>query len=76
MKAKVTRGTGFRGALQYVFDVGPRATGAKEPEMVAGTMAGLDPVDLAKEFSLVRQRRPDIARPIAAIRKRAKVRRG
>jgi hypothetical protein len=64
MKAKVTRGTGFRGALQYVFDIGPRATGSKEPEIVAGTMAGLDPQALAKEFSLVRQRRPDIGRPV------------
>lgn len=64
MKAKVSRGGGFRGALNYVFDVGPHATHTKNSERVGGNMAGQAPRELAAEFSAVRQLRPDISRPV------------
>jgi len=64
MKAKVSRGGGFRGALNYVFDVGKEATHTKNAERVGGNMAGNDPRELSREFSAVRQLRPDISKPV------------
>jgi len=64
MKAKVSRGSGFRGALNYVFDLGPQATHLKQAELVGGNMAGQEPQDLVREFSVSRQLRPDITRPV------------
>ena len=64
MKAKVSRGAGFRGALNYVFDVGSDATHNKNPECVGGNMGGHDPSELSREFSAVRQLRPDIGKPV------------
>ena len=64
MKAKVTRGGGFRGALNYVFDVGRDATGDKRVELIGGTVSGNNPRDLAREFAVTRTLRPDITRPV------------
>ena len=64
MKAKVSRGGGFRGALNYVFDVGKEATHTKNAERVGGNMAGNDPRELSREFSAVRQLRPEIGKPV------------
>ena len=64
MKAKVSRGGGFRGALNYVFDAGSEATHTKNAERVAGNMAGDSPRELAQEFAAVRQLRPDIEKPV------------
>lgn len=64
MKAKVSRGGGFRGALNYVFDTGKEATRTKNAERVGGNMAGNDPRELSREFSAVRQLRPDIGKPV------------
>lgn len=64
MKAKISRGGGFRGALDYVFDRGPKATNDKQPELVAGNMVGKDPRDLTQEFAAVRLLRPDISKPV------------
>jgi len=64
MKAKVSRGGGFRGVLDYVFDVGKKAVKNKDAERVGGNMAGQDPRELSLEFSAVRQLRPDIGRPV------------
>lgn len=57
MKAKLVRGTGFRGALAYVLDKG-------EAEHVAGTMCGADARTLAREFGALRMLRPEIAKPV------------
>lgn len=57
MKAKIKRGSGFRGTLDYVLGKG-------EAEQVAGTMAGSDARLLAQEFGALRQLRPDIERPV------------
>jgi hypothetical protein len=64
MKAKVTRGSGFRGALDYALDEGPRATGDKGGEIVGGNLAGRDAAELAAEFGAVRRLRPDVERPV------------
>lgn len=64
MKANITRGGGFRGALNYVFDVGPEATHEKNAELVGGNMSGDNPLSLAREFAVVRQLRPDIKKPV------------
>lgn len=64
MKAKVSRGGGFLGALNYVFDVGPDATGNKKPEHCGGNMTGTTPQALAQEFAITRQLRPDIKKPV------------
>lgn len=57
MKAKIKRGSGFRGTLNYVLGKG-------DAEQVAGTMAGSDARPLAQEFGALRQLRPDIERPV------------
>lgn len=58
MKAKVMRGAGFRGALNYVLNP------EKDARRVGGNMAGATPRELAREFAAVRQLRPDIAKPV------------
>lgn len=58
MKAKLTRGAGFRGVVDYAFADG------KGAEIVGGNMAGQDPRSLAAEFGLVRQMRPSCERPV------------
>jgi len=58
MKAKVKRGGGFRGLLNYVLGEG------KDAERVGGNMAGQDPKELSREFSAVRKLRPDVSRPV------------
>lgn len=57
MKAKIKRGSGFRGTLNYILGKG-------DAEPVAGTMAGSDASLLAQEFGALRQLRPDIERPV------------
>jgi len=63
MKAKLTRGKGFRGVLNYIFDVGSGG-GKKQPEVVGGSMAGTTAERLAREFGAVRHLRPEIERPV------------
>ena len=60
MKAKVERGGGFRGVLDYA--LGKEAGNACE--IVGGTMSGLTPQELAAEFRLSREARPGVARPV------------
>lgn len=57
MKAKIKRGSGFRGTLNYVLGKG-------DAEQVAGTMTGSDARFLAREFGALRQLRQDIQRPV------------
>lgn len=60
MKAKIERGGGFRGVLDYA--LGKEAGNACE--IVGGTMSGLTPQELATEFRLSREARPGVARPV------------
>lgn len=55
MKAKITKGKGFRGVLDYDLERG---------QVVAGTMVGRNPRELATEFSVGRQLRPDVEKPV------------
>ena len=57
MKAKVERGSGFRGVLDYAFGKG-------DAEIVSGTMSGRDPRALANEFGLSRAARPEVSKPV------------
>lgn len=63
MKAKVSRGGGFRGLLNYVLDEGNEATGDKSFERVGGNVSGDTARDIAAEFAVVRSLRPDIKKP-------------
>ena len=58
MKAKVGRGDGFRGVLDYALNK------EKRPEIIGGTIAGLNARQLAAEFGYVRKLRPDAKRPV------------
>jgi hypothetical protein len=64
MKPKITRGSGFRGALNYVFDIGPKATGLKKPEKVGGNMSGTTVDELVQEFAVTKKLRPDCIKPV------------
>lgn len=57
MKAKLNRGNGFRGALNYVFEKG-------DAEKVGGNMSGLSVSELTKEFGITRKLRPDCKNPV------------
>jgi len=57
MKAKIERGSGFRGVLDYAFGKG-------DAEVIYGTMSGRDPRTLAAEFGLSRAARPDVSKPV------------
>ena len=59
---KVSRGHGFRGALNYAFerdskDVAPG-------RLLGGNMDGHSPSELSSEFAISRQVRPDIRKPV------------
>lgn len=57
MKASLKRGDNFGGVLSYAL--------AKDgTEIVGGTMTGLDADELAAEFALSRQARPDVELPV------------
>lgn len=58
MKAKVNRGNGFRGLLNYA--MGKK----KKHEIVATNMAGTTPRELAAEFRVSRQLRPRAKNPV------------
>jgi hypothetical protein len=63
VKAKVTRGNGFRGILNYSLGPGKKNK-PDRARIVASNMAGRDPRELAREFGRVRQLRPDIKNPV------------
>lgn len=64
MKAKIKRGSGFRGTLNYVLDEGKKRTGDKKALIVAGNMSASNAKDLSREFSFSRSLRPDTKRPV------------
>ena len=64
MKAKINRGGGFLGALNYVFDVGPKTAGDKLAEKVGGNMSGVTVTELAKEFGITKKLRQDCKNPV------------
>lgn len=59
---KISRGRGFRGALNYAFE---RDRKDVEPgRLLGGNMDGSTPPELASEFAIARQVRPDIKKPV------------
>lgn len=52
---KISRGSGFRGALDYALGKG---------QLIGGNMSGINARELATEFKAVRELRPDIAKPV------------
>lgn len=58
MKAKVVRGSGFRGVLDYGLDE------SKNAEIVGGNMAGSTPKELAAEFAVSRNMRTEVSKPV------------
>lgn len=65
MKAKVSRGGGFRGVINYIHGPGENNhPGRAVPVRGAGNVLGTDPRDLARQFAVSRQLRPDIKKPV------------
>ena len=58
MKAKVKRGAGFRGLLNYLLAI------RKAAEIIGGNMVANQARELSTEFGYVRRLRPDIERPV------------
>lgn len=58
MKAKVVRGSDFRGILSYALN--PRKT----PEIIGGNMGGAAVGELTAEFAVVCRLRPSVTRPV------------
>lgn len=57
MKAKISKGAGFRGALNYLLD-------GERGEIIGGNMAGITQAELSAEFGAIRCQRPDIKKPV------------
>ena len=55
---KITKGRGFGGVLGYLLDAD------KKPRIISGCMTHSKPADLAREFRLVSNLRPSVARPV------------
>ena len=57
MKAKISKGAGFRGVVNYLLD-------KERGEIIGGNMAATTQAGLSAEFGAVRTMRPDIAKPV------------
>ena len=57
MKAKISKGSSFRGCLDYV-------TGKAGAERIGGTLAGKDAREMSREMGVARRLREDITRPV------------
>lgn len=60
MKAKIERGEGFRGVLDYALG----KDGGNACEIIGGTMSGQTARDLSMEFGLSRAARPGVKKPV------------
>lgn len=64
MKAKISRGHSFKGAVNYVLDLGKKATHTKEPEIISSNMSAEYMQDFTKEFVHISNLREDIKKPV------------
>lgn len=64
MKARISRGSGFKGLLLYLLDEGPKATGKKRPELISTNLPGSDVKTFAAAFGAFKRLRPDIKRQV------------
>lgn len=62
MKAKITRGLGFRGVLDYALDTGNKE--GKNPEILGGTLTSGNARAMSAQFAVTRRLRPDVAAPV------------
>ncbi|GAC1609590.1 MAG: hypothetical protein NVS3B3_16480 [Aquirhabdus sp.] len=58
---KISRGSGFRGALDYVFE---RENGKEKGRLIGGNMSCSTPDSIAAEFDIARRLRPSIKKPV------------
>ncbi len=58
---KISRGNGFRGALEYVLN---REAGKDSGRLIGGNLSANNPQDLAREFGAIRRLRPEIKKPV------------
>jgi len=58
---RIKRGSGFRALLDYLLK---NKDGPAPGRMIGGTMSGTTPRELAREFAVSRQLRPDIKKPV------------
>ncbi|MCY1266707.1 Large polyvalent protein-associated domain 7 [compost metagenome] len=63
MKAKVKRGNGFRGVLEYALGPGEHDQPGRA-EIVGGNLSGTTPRELAAEFGVTRRQRPGVKNPV------------
>ena len=64
MKAKISRGHSFKGAVNYILDLGKKATHTKEPEIISSNMSAEYMEDFTKEFVHISNLREDIKKPV------------
>jgi hypothetical protein len=64
MKAKISRGHSFKGAVNYVLDLGKKATHTKEPEIISSNMSAEYMQEFTKEFVHISNLREDIKKPV------------
>ena len=64
MKAKISRGHSFKGAVNYVLDLGKKATHTKEPALISSNMSAEYMQDFTKEFVHISNLREDIKKPV------------
>jgi hypothetical protein len=64
MKAKISRGHSFKGAVNYILDIGKKAAHTKEPEIISSNMSAEYMQDFTKEFVHISNLREDIKKPV------------
>lgn len=64
MIPNVVRGSHFRGALDYLFDVQQGARSVKKPTLVCSNMAGATPWELAAEFAVFERMNAKASKPV------------
>lgn len=64
MKAKISRGHSFKGAVNYILDLGKKTTHTKEPEIISSNMSAEYMQDFTKEFVHISNLREDIKKPV------------
>lgn len=62
MKASISKGSSFAGALSYVYDAEKQS--AKEATRVGGSMCGQSVAELSSEFAVTTSMRPEIQKPV------------
>ena len=64
MIAKIVRGSGFRGALNYALNEGKKSIDGKIAVVIGGNMPDTTAKKLTADFKICQRLRPDIAKPV------------